>query len=174
MIEVDKLTKYYGLARALQEVSFSVNKGEIVGFLGPNGAGKSTTMKILTGFLLPTSGRATIAGLDVVEQSLQVRRRIGYLPESTPLYGEMRVDDYLRFCAEIRGVPISRRRAAVERAVQLCGLARVTGKDINELDKFDVLVSVETRNQFTRVIGTTMRLSNDGLDVRGSRQHRLN
>ncbi|MBL8729912.1 MAG: ATP-binding cassette domain-containing protein [Planctomycetes bacterium] len=135
MIEVDRLEKTYGFARALKGISFSVRKGEVVGFLGPNGAGKSTTMKILTGYLLPTGGRASVDGLDVVDRSLEVRRRIGYLPESTPLYGEMRVDDYLSFCAEIRGVPRGRRRKAIERAVELCGLARVTGKNIVELSK---------------------------------------
>jgi ABC-2 type transport system ATP-binding protein len=135
MIEVDKLTKDYGLTHALKGISFAVQRGEVVGFLGPNGAGKSTTMKILTGYLLPTSGRATIAGFDVVDDSLEVRRRIGYLPESTPLYGEMRVDEYLRFCADIRGVPADRRKAAIDRSVQLCGLSRVTGKNIAELSK---------------------------------------
>ncbi|MSR38006.1 MAG: ATP-binding cassette domain-containing protein [Planctomycetes bacterium] len=135
MIEVDRLTKNYGLARALKGISFSVKRGEVVGFLGPNGAGKSTTMKVLTGYLLPTSGRAQIAGHDVVDESLEVRRRIGYLPESTPLYSEMRVDEYLRFCAEIRGVTAVRRVTAIDRAVQLCGLSRVTGKNIVELSK---------------------------------------
>jgi ABC-2 type transport system ATP-binding protein len=135
MIEVDKLTKNYGLTHALKGISFAVQRGEVVGFLGPNGAGKSTTMKILTGYLLPTSGRATIAGFDVVDDSLEVRRRIGYLPESTPLYGEMRVDEYLRFCADIRGVPADRRKPAIDRAVQRCGLSRVTGKNIVELSK---------------------------------------
>src|SRR5262245_11426596 len=135
MIEVERLTKDYGMAHALKGISFAVARGEVIGFLGPNGAGKSTTMKILTGYLLPTSGRATVDGLDVVDDSLQVRARIGYLPESTPLYGEMRVDDYLRFCAEIRGVPATQRKAAIGRAVELCGLQRVTGKNIVELSK---------------------------------------
>jgi ABC-2 type transport system ATP-binding protein len=135
MIEVERLEKSYGFARALKGISFSVRKGEVIGFLGPNGAGKSTTMKILTGYLLPTAGRASVAGHDVVEQSLEVRRRIGYLPESTPLYGEMRVDDYLRFCADIRGIPRGRQAAAIARAVELCGLIRVTGKNIVELSK---------------------------------------
>jgi ABC-2 type transport system ATP-binding protein len=135
MIEVEQLEKSYGFARALKGISFRVAKGEVIGFLGPNGAGKSTTMKILTGYLLPTAGRAAVAGHDVVAASLEVRRRIGYLPESTPLYAEMRVDDYLRFCAEIRGVPAGRRKAAIERAVALCGLQRVTGKNIVELSK---------------------------------------
>jgi ABC-2 type transport system ATP-binding protein len=135
MITVDKLTKDYGPTHALRGVSFDVRRGDVVGFLGPNGAGKSTTMKILTGYLLPTSGTATVDGLDVVDRSLEVRRRIGYLPESTPLYTEMRVDDYLRFVAEIRGVPSSNVRGAVSRVVDLCGLQKVVGKNILELSK---------------------------------------
>ena len=135
MIEVERLEKNYGLARALKGISFSVKSGEVIGFLGPNGAGKSTTMKILTGYLLPSGGKASVAGFDVVDQSLEVRRRIGYLPESTPLYTEMRVDDYLMFCAEIRGVPRDRRKTAIARAVELCALQRVTGKNIVELSK---------------------------------------
>ena len=135
MIEVDKLEKSYGFARALKGISFRVQKGEVIGFLGPNGAGKSTTMKILTGYLLPSGGRATVDGFDVVDRSLEVRRRIGYLPESNPLYGDMRVDEYLQFCAEIRGVPAGRCKAAIARAVELCALQRVTGKNIVELSK---------------------------------------
>jgi len=135
MIEVDRLEKSYGFARALKGISFAVQKGEVVGFLGPNGAGKSTTMKILTGYLLPDGGKATVAGFDVVGASLEVRRRIGYLPESTPLYGEMRVDEYLRFCAEIRGVPVNQCKTAIARAIELCGLSRVVGKNIVELSK---------------------------------------
>jgi len=135
MIEVDHLEKSYGFARALKGISFSVSKGEVVGFLGPNGAGKSTTMKILTGYLAPSGGRATVGDRDVVRESLAVRAMIGYLPESTPLYGDMRVDDYLAFCAEIRGVTGQQRRQAIARAVQLCGLEQVTGKNIVELSK---------------------------------------
>jgi ABC-2 type transport system ATP-binding protein len=135
MIEVESLEKRYGFTHALQGISFSVQRGEVVGFLGPNGAGKTTTMKILTGYLLPTGGRASVGGLDVVRESLAVRRRIGYLPESTPLYGEMRVDDYLRFVAAIRGVPKERRKAAIARAVELCSLSGVLGKNIVELSK---------------------------------------
>jgi ABC-2 type transport system ATP-binding protein len=135
MIEVERLEKSYGFARALKGITFQVQKGEVLGFLGPNGAGKSTTMKILTGYLLPSGGRAAVAGHDVVADSLAVRRCIGYLPESTPLYGEMRVDDYLQFCAEIRGVERGERRTAIARAVELCGLQRVTGKNIVELSK---------------------------------------
>lgn len=135
MIEVDRLEKSYGFARALKGISFSVRKGEVIGFLGPNGAGKSTTMKILTGYLAPTGGKGTVNGLDVVKDSLAVRALIGYLPESTPLYSDMRVDDYLSFCAEIRGVPAKGRKAAIDRAVSLCALERVTGKNIVELSK---------------------------------------
>lgn len=135
MIEVERLEKSYGFARALKGISFQVQKGEVIGFLGPNGAGKSTTMKILTGYLLPSGGRAAVAGHDVVADSLSVRRCIGYLPESTPLYTEMRVDEYLRFCAEIRGVSADRCKSAIARAVELCGLLRVTGKNIVELSK---------------------------------------
>ncbi|MFK7740187.1 MAG: ATP-binding cassette domain-containing protein [Planctomycetota bacterium] len=135
MIEVEQLTKSYGLARALKGVSFGVQKGEVVGFLGPNGAGKSTTMKILTGYLMPTSGAARVDGLDCVHDSLQVRARVGYLPESTPLYTDMRVDDYLAFVADIRGVARRDRASAIARAVSLCGLGRVTGKNIVELSK---------------------------------------
>ena len=135
MIEVDRLEKSYGFARALKGISFSVSKGEVIGFLGPNGAGKSTTMKILTGYLAPSGGSGAVNGLDVAKDSLAVRAMIGYLPESTPLYADMRVDEYLSFCAEIRGVSASSRKAALARAVQLCGLERVTGKNINELSK---------------------------------------
>lgn len=135
MIEVDHLEKSYGFARALRGISFSVSKGEVIGFLGPNGAGKSTTMKILTGYLAPSGGGATVGNLDVVKDSLAVRAMIGYLPESTPLYSDMRVDDYLSFCAEIRGVSGKKRKQAIARVVQLCGLERVTGKNIVELSK---------------------------------------
>ncbi len=135
MIVVEELAKNYGLTRALKGVSFEVKRGEVIGFLGPNGAGKSTTMKILTGYLLPSGGRATVDGLDVVESSLEVRRRLGYLPESTPLYTEMLVEEYLRFAAEIRGVPGRELGSAVERVVHTCGLTGVTGKSILELSK---------------------------------------
>ena len=136
MIKVAQLAKSYdGIAYALKGISFEVERGEVVGFLGPNGAGKSTTMKILTGFLLPTGGTASVDGLDVVEDSLEVRRRIGYLPETNPLYYEMRVDDYLRFVAEIRGVKNLQVKNAIDRVVDLCGLDKVYGKGIIELSK---------------------------------------
>src|SRR5918998_236888 len=105
MIKVEDLTKRYAGVTAIEQLNFEVEKGEVVGFLGPNGAGKSTTMKILTSYLPATSGRATIAGFDVFEQSLEARRRLGYLPENTPLYTDMRVNEYLRYRANLKGVP---------------------------------------------------------------------
>jgi ABC-2 type transport system ATP-binding protein len=125
MIEVQALTKRYGEKLAIQDVTFEVQPGEILGFLGPNGAGKSTTMRILAGYMPATSGRATIAGHDVFDDSLEARRRIGYLPESVPLYTEMNVRDYLGFMAEIRGVPRARRRERVAYAMEA---ARVTDR----------------------------------------------
>ena len=109
MIEVNGLTKYYGDRAAVVDVTFSVPRGQVLGFLGPNGAGKSTTMRILTGYLSASGGPASIGGFDVFEQSLEVRRRVGYLPELAPLYGEMRVDGYLTLMCRLRGVPPSRR-----------------------------------------------------------------
>src|SRR6184192_1709448 len=104
MIKVENLTKRYAGQPAIKDLSFEVSQGEIMGFLGPNGAGKTTTMRILTGFMPPSSGNATVAGFDVFEQSMETRRRIGYLPESVPLYPEMTVWSYLNFMAELRGV----------------------------------------------------------------------
>jgi ABC-2 type transport system ATP-binding protein len=105
MIRVDGLTKDYGSRRAVDNISFHAEKGEILGFLGPNGAGKTTTMRVLTGYMPPSSGKAAIAGFDVVEQSLEVRRRVGYVPETVPLYPDMTVRDYLKFMADLRRVP---------------------------------------------------------------------
>jgi len=122
LIEAISLAKHYGSLVAIQDVSFTVEKGEIVGFLGPNAAGKTTTMRILTGYMPPTSGTARIAGFDVVEQPLEVRRRIGYLPENVPLYEDMTVRDYLSYMGTLRGVPrrdLSRRVAEVMDAVKL-------------------------------------------------------
>ncbi len=123
MIEVQGLTKFYGERAAVQDVTFSVPRGQVLGFLGPNGAGKSTTMRILTGYLGASSGKASVAGFDVVAQSLEVRRRIGYLPETAPLYSEMRVNGFLSLMCKLRGVPPSRRRARVDDAIDACGLA---------------------------------------------------
>lgn len=116
MIQVENVTKRYGPKTAVSDISFEVDRGEIVGFLGPNGAGKTTTMRILTGFLPPTSGRARVGGFDVLEQPIEVKKRIGYLPETPPLYPEMEVGDYLRFVAGIKGIAkpeIGRRVASV-------------------------------------------------------------
>ncbi|MBI3409778.1 MAG: ATP-binding cassette domain-containing protein [Planctomycetes bacterium] len=125
MIHVDKLSKYFGPVLAVDRVSFDVDKGEIVGFLGPNGAGKTTTMRILTTYLPATSGIAKVAGFDVMTESLEVRRNIGYLPESVPLYAEMRVDEYLQFRAKLKGVTRKDRSERVEYCMDRCRLREV-------------------------------------------------
>ncbi len=133
MIEAQKLSKLFGNFRALDKVSFQVRKGEVVGFLGPNGAGKSTTMRILTCFISASDGAAKVHGVDVFDDPLQVRRKIGYLPQRAPLYGEMRVWDYLRFAAEMRGLDDSAFKSRMKTVVEVCGLAKVLGKDIRTL-----------------------------------------
>jgi ABC-2 type transport system ATP-binding protein len=135
MIQVDSLTKDYGPVRAVDGATFTVRKGEVLGFLGPNGAGKSTTMKILTCFLAPTGGNAKVAGFDVFEQSLEVRKRIGYLPEDTPIYRDMTVLELLRFVADVRGMGGERRNARIKEIGGRCGLGDVAGKLIGELSK---------------------------------------
>ena len=135
LIEVQGLTKFYDERPAIQDVSFSVPRGQILGFLGPNGAGKSTTMRILTGYIGASSGTATVDGFDVFRQSLDVRRRIGYLPETTPLYNEMRVDGFLQLMCKLRGVPPSKRRARVDDAVESCGLEERRGEVIGRLSR---------------------------------------
>jgi ABC-2 type transport system ATP-binding protein len=135
MIEVRNLTKVYPGAIALDDLTFSVAKGEIVGFVGLNGAGKSTTMRILTGFIPPTSGTATVAGFDVLRDSIEVRRRVGYLPENNPLYPEMRVEEYLRFRATIRKVPRAQCSRAVDSALERCNLEDVRDRIIGQLSK---------------------------------------
>ena len=135
MIEVQNLTKRYRDRVAVDHLNFSVAEGEILGFLGPNGAGKSTTMKILTGFLPPSEGVAKIAGFDVFEQPLEVKRRIGYLPETPPLYPEMTVVGYLKFVASLKGLPGRGIRAEVERVGTLTGLSDVMGRVIQNLSK---------------------------------------
>ncbi|MBI3099136.1 MAG: ATP-binding cassette domain-containing protein [Planctomycetes bacterium] len=135
MITVDKLTKFYGPVAAVRDISFSVEKGEIIGFIGPNGAGKSTTMKILTGYLPPSAGSATLAGFDVIDDSLSVRRRVGYLPENNPLYVEMRVGDYLHFAGRLRGLGRRDRIERIGRVTKSCGLESVFMKSIDELSK---------------------------------------
>ena len=135
MIEVERLTKHYGPVTAIRDVSFSVAPGHIVGFLGPNGAGKSTTMRILSCFMPASSGSARVAGHDVFRESLEVRRRIGYLPESVPLYPEMRVAPYLDFVAEVKGVSRSDRRRRVADVMDRCLVADVQNRLIGTLSK---------------------------------------
>jgi ABC-2 type transport system ATP-binding protein len=135
MIEVENLSKTYSGFRAVQGISFHVNKGEIVGFLGPNGAGKSTTMKILTGYLPPTDGKIRIAGFDVVTDSIEVRKRIGYMPENVPLYTDMRVNEFLRFRAELKKVARRKIKERVETVKHLCHLKDVENKIIGTLSK---------------------------------------
>ncbi len=135
MIEAEKLTKYYEKVAAIEDVSFSVEKGEIVGFLGPNGAGKTTTMRILAGFLPPSNGTARVAGYDILTNSLQVRRRIGYLPENVPLYTDMKVADYLDFVAEVKGVERGRRRRAVGEITEKCRIVEVQRMLIGALSR---------------------------------------
>ena len=135
MIEVEQLTKEYAGRAAVSGVSFKVGRGEIVGFLGPNGAGKSTTMRILACYLPATSGRARVAGFDVFEQSLEVRRRLGYLPENVPLHTELRVDEYLSYRAALRGLSGNRARARVAAAKEQCALEHVGRRIIGQLSK---------------------------------------
>jgi ABC-2 type transport system ATP-binding protein len=135
MIEVQNLTKHYGPVTAIRDVSFSVTPGEIVGFLGPNGAGKSTTMRILSCFMPASGGTARVAGYDVFRDSMEVRKRIGYLPESVPLYNEMRVAPYLDFVAEVKGVGRAERRRRVADAMDRCLIADVQNRLIGTLSK---------------------------------------
>ena len=135
MIEVKNLTKKYGNFTAVQNVSFEVKKGEILGFLGPNAAGKTTTMRVLTCFMPATSGNVRVAGFDTFKQSLEVRRRVGYLPENVPLYLDMRVRPYLDFIARIKDIPSRDRKKAVDRAVELTSLEDVENRIIGHCSK---------------------------------------
>ncbi len=135
MIHVEDLKKYYGATKALDGISFDVPKGQVLGFLGPNGAGKTTTMKILTGFLYPDSGIATIGDIDVINDPLRARKLVGYLPETNPLYTEMNVYSYLKFVADARGISREDRKKQIDKVVQECGLQAVIGRDIKELSK---------------------------------------
>jgi ABC-2 type transport system ATP-binding protein len=135
MIKVENLTKRYAGVTALGGVSFEVNRGEIVGFLGPNGAGKSTTMRILTGFIPASSGRVEVGGCDVFEDSLEVRRHIGYMPENNPLYVDMRVNEYLKFRTKIKGVPRTERKDRIQEVLEMCGLNDVRHRVIGHLSK---------------------------------------
>jgi len=135
MIEVENLTKYYGNITAIEDVTFNVEKGEVVGFLGPNGAGKTTTMRILTCFMPASSGKASVAGYDVFKQSLDVRRHIGYLPENVPLYLEMTVDAYLKYVSKIKGIEKSQRQARIDAVLESCGLTHNRKRIIGQLSK---------------------------------------
>jgi ABC-2 type transport system ATP-binding protein len=135
MIKVENLTKLFGSTRAVDQVTFNVRKGEVLGFLGPNGAGKSTTMKILTCFLAPTSGSAQVAGFDVFDQALEVRRHVGYLPEDTPLYKDMTVLEHLEFAANMHGMTGDKVQSRIKEIGGRCGLTSVAGKLVGELSK---------------------------------------
>jgi ABC-2 type transport system ATP-binding protein len=135
MIEVQSLTKRYGRHTAVDGLTFKVEKGEILGFLGPNGAGKTTTMRVLTCYLPPTEGTARVAGYDVFEQPLEVKKRVGYCPETPPLYPDLAVDEYLHFCAKIKGVPAATRAAKVDDAMGKTRLGDVRSTLIGKLSK---------------------------------------
>ena len=135
MIEVHNLSKNYGERQAVHDLTFTVKKGEVVGFLGPNGAGKSTTMKIITGYMAPSSGQVKVAGFDVFEDPIEVKRRIGYLPELPPVYHDMYVEDYLRFVANLKGVDKTRVQSLVKGAFDKTGLYEVRGRLIGNLSK---------------------------------------
>jgi ABC-2 type transport system ATP-binding protein len=135
MIKVENLTKRYAGQTAIKDLNFEVGKGEIMGFLGPNGAGKTTTMRILASYMPPSSGRATVAGFDVFEQSLQARAHLGYMPENVPLYNDMRVTEYLDYRAALKAVPHRRIKERVGDVKELCGLKEVEKKLIGTLSK---------------------------------------
>ncbi len=135
MIKVHNLAKAFGAKRAVDGISFSVERGEVLGFLGPNGAGKSTTMRMITGFIPPTEGTITVGGFDIVDNSIQARRLIGYLPENAPAYTDMTVLGFLNFAAEIRGLSGDARKKAVHRAVEMCFLESVLHQSVETLSK---------------------------------------
>ena len=135
MIEVQHLTKRYGPFTAVNDVSFTVPRGEILGFLGPNGAGKTTTMRVLTGYMPPTEGKALVAGYDVFEQPIEAKRRIGYLPETPPLYPDMTVRDYLTFVAKIKNVPRADRKARLDTVMERTRIADMANRHCGKLSK---------------------------------------
>src|SRR5260221_3452393 len=135
MIEVKNLTKRYGRQTAVDGVSFRVEKGEIMGFLGPNGAGKTTTMRILTCYLPPTEGTARVAGYDVFQAPIEVKKRVGYIPETPPLYPDMTVQEFLDFCSKIKGVASRERKAKIDDAIGKCRVGDVRDKLIAKLSK---------------------------------------
>ena len=135
MIKVENLVKAFGAKLAVNDISFTVERGEVLGFLGPNGAGKSTTMRMITGFIPPTSGKITVGGHDIVENPLPAKRLFGYLPENAPGYADMTVNGFLNFCAELRGLRGDARKRAVGHAVELCFLQKVLYQTIDTLSK---------------------------------------
>ena len=135
MISIKNLTKYYGDVCAVDDLTFEIDKGQIIGLLGPNGAGKTTTMRILTGYLKPTSGTISVEDFDVGEDPVDVKRRIGYLPESAPIYPDMLTYDYLDFVASIHGLTVPQRRARIVELAALCGIAEVMHKPVKELSR---------------------------------------
>jgi ABC-2 type transport system ATP-binding protein len=135
MIEVRNLTKRFGDLVAIRDISFTAGKGEVLGFLGPNGAGKTTTMRIITGFMPATTGTVKVAGYDIFDDSYEVRKRIGYLPENPPLYNDMTVVSYLRFVAKIRGIAKAQLTDSLDRVLRTCGLTDVTERVVGHLSK---------------------------------------
>ncbi len=135
MVEVSRLTKYYGDFCAIQNVSFTAQRGEILGLLGPNGAGKTTSMRIITGFMPATEGTVAVEGFDVFKESHEVRRRIGYLPESPPLYNDMTASSYLKFVGRIKGVPRKEISTALDRVLEKCSLTEVAHRLVGHLSK---------------------------------------
>ncbi|HEY2572606.1 MAG TPA: ATP-binding cassette domain-containing protein [Verrucomicrobiaceae bacterium] len=135
MIKVENLRKVFGAKVAVDDVSFTVQKGEVLGFLGPNGAGKSTTMRMVTGFFAPTSGKVSVGGIDMLENPEQAKRSIGYLPENAPLYSDMSVSGFLSFCAELRGLHGAARTKAIDHAIDLCFLESVRHQSVDTLSK---------------------------------------
>jgi ABC-2 type transport system ATP-binding protein len=135
MIQVDHLTKFFGTKRAVDGISFSVQRGEVLGFLGPNGAGKSTTMRMITGFIPPSAGRVSVGGFDMVDNPIPAKRLIGYLPENAPAYTDMTVGGFLNFAAEIRGLRGEEKKQAVQRAVEMCFLESVLHQSVDTLSK---------------------------------------
>jgi len=135
MIEVENLTKQFGSKTAVDHLSFAVKPGEVLGFLGPNGAGKSTTMRMVTGFLPPTHGDARLCGISIVADPAAAKKKIGYLPESAPLYNDMTVGGFLGFCADVRGLAGTAKKEAVERAIETCFLDTVARQGIDTLSK---------------------------------------
>jgi len=135
LIQVDQVSRFYGSLRAVDDISFEVKKGEVLGFLGPNGAGKSTTMQILSGNLAPSAGRVRICGIDLLDQPKQAKALLGYLPDQPPLYRELTVDEYLLYCARLNRIPAAQRRSALDVAKQRCGLTEVGRRLIGNLSK---------------------------------------